>query len=183
MTPRHSDASTGSKGGASKETVDGGTSTRIEVTWLSPFRVSGSADLRVGCQGQTSSTGWEPVGCQKPASGVVCVVVASSGKSLTLACRIGRKSARPSGLGNIALFDHAEQMRCRGRRADLCDAKRPSRVATHTKSLQFARRANNNCCTSRTPESGVSLARSFVQSKLNGRGFGRGVGRASLGGR
>ena len=184
MTLWHSGASTGSVGGASADLADGGTSTLRCAVTRSPFRAGGDASSRVGCQGQTSSAGWEPAGCLTSTSGVC--VVALSGSRLTLACRIGRKSARP-GAGNIAPFFLAEQMRCEGRRADLCVSKRPSRFATHTAQRVFTRFPYNHRYAARAPDSGVSLTRSIVQSgftpggeKHSGRG--RGGGGSAMGG-
>lgn len=182
MTLWHSGASTGSVGGASAELADGGTSTQRCAVTRSPFRTRVSAGSRVGCQGQTSSAGWEPAGCLTSTSGVC--VVALSGSSLTLACRIGRKSARPNGVGNIALFELDTQMRCEGRRADLCVSKRPSRFATHTAKRLFSPISYNHRYTALTPDSGVSLTRSNVQRRLNWKPSGRecGGGGSAMGG-
>ena len=176
MTLWHSGASRGSVGGASAELADGGTSTQRCAVTRSPFRAGGSASSRVGCQGQTSSAGWEPAGCLTSTSGVC--VVALSGSRLTLACRIGRKSARP-GAGNIAPFFLAEQMRCEGRRADLYVSKRPSRFATHTAQRVSSPILYNRRYAACAPDSGVSLTRSNVQrgfTRLNAKPSGRCTG-------
>lgn len=186
MTPWHScdGTGTGPAGGASSERVFGGSNPRKRAVtfFVSTRRLAASS--RVGRQGQTSSAGWEPAGCQISAS-AVCVVVASSGESLTLACRIGRKSARPSGAANIALFAPTEQMRWRGRRTDLYDCQREGGFASYetdslaTKSGKSPLALYNERCTADRESVGDSCDGSvYVQLRCK-----RGLRRSSPGGR
>lgn len=97
-----------------------------------------------------------------------CVVVALSGKDLTLAYRIGRKSARP-GEGTIAPQRARGQTPLRGDALDLCVQCRPSGAPTHTFSIA-GRRAER--CIKATPRAAVAFL-----------GRLRGLGRASWGAR
>lgn len=197
MTPWHSGARMGAEGGAFSGSARGG----CRGTRLARFhpRSIDAPACGASCSGTPGSdyvsrlgTRWMPNTFARH----VCVVVAASGNNLTLACRIGRKSARP-GAGTIALFSIAEQMRRKSCWADLYALWRASRFATHTfrglTPRQGARRARHSTFDPGllTPEgTGNQTTRSSTvgtiplsrKSKVESRKSSRGRGRASLGG-